>query len=334
VDESSGKPLGPPDPLPAPTPAVVGFSLARDGRIALAGLHTSYAVRRADSDPERAVLVGDPAIVYATSRIIFDSAIAPDGASFTMTFTGAHEDLYWIGADGTGLRQLTDDAHRQRGANWAPDGERLVFQSDRNGRYDLWSIRPDGSRLTLLATSPGPAAIDAAFAPDGRRLAFHGGERLWWIATLGENAAENKLEEQPAPPGGGEFSVMAWSPDGALLIGQVGDADGNDQGLFVYAPDQKAYRRVTSEPATFPGCTWLGGSRHAVCSRFQQGLVVVDTTSSAIRTLVEALPSSRLITPSASLDGRYLGWVEVSEESDIWLATFEEPAGVAPPRVR
>src|SRR5688572_29941285 len=50
VDESSGKPLRPPEPLPAPTPAVNGFSLARDGRIALAGLHTSFAVRRAASD--------------------------------------------------------------------------------------------------------------------------------------------------------------------------------------------------------------------------------------------------------------------------------------------
>ena len=172
VDESSGKPLGPPEPLPAPTPAVDGFSLARDGRIALAGLHTSFAVRRAASDPQRAILVGDPTTVYTTSRIIFGSTIAPDGASFALTLTGAREDLFWIGADGTGLRQLTDDAHRQRGAEWSPDGERLVFQSDRSGRYDLWSIRPDGSRLALLATSPAPAAIEAAFAPDGRRLAL------------------------------------------------------------------------------------------------------------------------------------------------------------------
>jgi len=174
----------------------------------------------------------------------------------------------------------------------------------------------------LLATSPGPAALDPTFAPDGRRLAFYDGERRWWIATLGERAEENKLEEQPAPPGGGTFFVTDWSPDGALVIGRVNDADGNDQGLFVYAPSQKTYRRVSGEQAAF--CAWWGGSRYAVCSRFQRGLIVIDTTNGATRPLLEARPSSRLVTPSTSRDGRYLGWVEVSEESDVWLATFEE----------
>ena len=86
-------------------------------------------------------------------------------------------------------------------------------------------------------------------------LLFNDGERRWWIATLGEQAEENQLEEQPAPPGGGAFVVMSWSPDGALVIGRVIDADGNDQGLFVYAPSQKAYRRVSGEPcgASAPG---------------------------------------------------------------------------------
>ncbi len=327
VDEPSGKPLSLPEPLSAPSPAVEGFSLASDGRIALAGLHTSFAVRRAAVDPQRASLVGDPATVYTTSRIIFDSSIAPDGRSFALTLTGPREDLFWIGADGTGLRQLTDDAYRQRGATWAPDGDRVVFQSDRNGRYDLWSIRPDASRLALLVTAPGPAAIDAVFAPDGRRLAFYDAENRWWITTLGDQAEENRFEEQPAPPGGGVFVLMSWSPDGALVLGSVNDTDGNDQGLFVYAPAQKAYRRVSIEglgrirgPSL---CAWLGGSRYAVCASPQQGLIVVDTANDTTRLLVEARVSSRLQIPSASLDGRFVGWVEASEESDVWLATFE-----------
>jgi Tol biopolymer transport system component len=323
VDESSGKPLGPPEPLAAPTPAVQGFSLARDGRIALAGLHTSFALRRAASDPQRGILVGDPTTVYETSRSIFDGTIAPDGASFAMTLTGAREDLFWIAADGTGLRQLTDDPHRQRGSEWAPDGERLVFQSDRNGRYDLWSIRPDGSRLAVLATSPGPAALEPVFAPDGRRLAFYDAVRRWWIATLGESTEQNQVEEQPPAPGGGVFTLTSWSPDGALLIGRVEDADGNDQGLFVYSPSQKAYRHVTDEPANL--CAWLGGNRFAVCSQFQGGLIVVDTANGVTRPFVEARPSSRLIRPSATPDGRQVAWLEISEESDVWLATFEEP---------
>jgi Tol biopolymer transport system component len=329
VYEASGKPLGPPGPLPAPAPAVAGFSLASDGRIALAGESSSFTLRRAATDPQRGTLAGDPSTVYATSRMIFLPAIAPDGASFAFTLTGPREDLFWIRADGTGLRQLTDDEHRQRSVDWAPDGSRLVFNSDRSGRYDVWTIQPDGTGLAIFATSPGSAAVNAAFAPDGQRIAFDDGEEHWWIATASGQADENHLDEQPTPPGGGVFFVSAWSPDGALVLGTVNDAAGNYQGLFVYSPSEKAYRRVTRERFLgFNSCTWLGGSRYAVCPAPRR-LVVVDVADGATRTLVEARPSSAYGPASASRDGRFLGWHEISIESDIWLATPEEPAAGA-----
>jgi len=44
--------------------------------------------------------------------------------------------------------------HRCRQGMWTPDGRFYVFQSARNGRYDLWSISEDHSFLGHESTSP------------------------------------------------------------------------------------------------------------------------------------------------------------------------------------
>jgi Tol biopolymer transport system component len=63
---------------------------------------------------------------------------------------GKQEDVFVIGIDGTGLRQLTDDPHRDRGPRWSPDGKRLGFFSSRSGRFETWSMNQDGSGLRQM----------------------------------------------------------------------------------------------------------------------------------------------------------------------------------------
>ena len=43
-----------------------------------------------------------------------------------------------MNADGSEQIQLTDNPADDGGANWSPDGKRLVFRSDRAGNNDIW----------------------------------------------------------------------------------------------------------------------------------------------------------------------------------------------------
>ena len=36
---------------------------------------------------------------------------------------------------------------------WSPDGQQIVFESDRNGNYDVFTVRKDGSGLTQLTNT-------------------------------------------------------------------------------------------------------------------------------------------------------------------------------------
>ena len=49
---------------------------------------------------------------------------------------------------------------------WSPDGTRIAFTSFRNGRGDIYVMRPDGSDQKRLTTSDAHDDL-AAWSPDG-----------------------------------------------------------------------------------------------------------------------------------------------------------------------
>ena len=74
--------------------------------------------------------------------------------------------------DGTGQRNLTQDAYKDIDPQWSPDGKRIAFYSDRSGVYQIWTIRPDGSGLQQLTFAPDPGVVYPVWSPDGTRLAY------------------------------------------------------------------------------------------------------------------------------------------------------------------
>lgn len=53
----------------------------------------------------------------------------------------------------------------------SPDGQTLVFQSNRTGRWELYTSKPDGSGLKQLTNMPGDNVIPS-WSPDGKQIVF------------------------------------------------------------------------------------------------------------------------------------------------------------------
>ena len=138
------------------------------------------------------MLVGnrDRPVAPATSQL---AIIGSDGSGLrVLTAAGDHAGfpswspdgkqlVYRSGTSGKGLRiidlgtenvtELTDGRHKDNFPAWSPAGDRIAFTSDRDGDYEIYSIRPDGGDLKRLTRSPGNDA-HCAWSPDGKWIAF------------------------------------------------------------------------------------------------------------------------------------------------------------------
>ncbi len=81
----------------------------------------------------------------------------------------AHGDLLMLLPDGKTL-PLTEDDFDNRSPDWAPDGKKLVFSSNRRDMvYQLWTIDPDGKGLSQL-TIGGGAKLAPYYDRDGQNI--------------------------------------------------------------------------------------------------------------------------------------------------------------------
>jgi dipeptidyl aminopeptidase/acylaminoacyl peptidase len=108
---------------------------------------------------------------------ISDIQVSPDGSwmVFGVSRLDAEanrrrSDLWVVGTDGSGLRQLTTHPASEFNARWAPDGSAIFFLSSRSGTVQVWRIGTAGGeamQVTDLPLGVGSMAI----SPDGELLA-------------------------------------------------------------------------------------------------------------------------------------------------------------------
>ena len=125
----------------------------------------------------------------------------------------------WAAApDGSNAIQLTTLARAPGFPRWSPDGTRIAFHSDPNGRADALAVPAGGGRLQVL-TSKAPNAAFPTFSRDGQWLyysvASNREARIWKMPLAGGQAVQ-------VTPGPGSISVE--SRDGrSLFYVEAGD---------------------------------------------------------------------------------------------------------------
>ncbi|MFQ5791041.1 MAG: TolB family protein, partial [Acidobacteriota bacterium] len=109
---------------------------------------------------------------------ISDPQISPDGgeAVFVLRTTDleanrGRTDLWVIGTDGSGLRQLTTHPASDFNPRWAPDGKSMYFLSSRFDSVQVWRLPTGGGEAVPVTDLPLDAGT-LVLAPDGSPIAF------------------------------------------------------------------------------------------------------------------------------------------------------------------
>ena len=85
-----------------------------------------------------------------------DATWAPDGSIVFSAWLDANQnqEIFWAPSSGSPRTRLTDDPADDDEAEMSPDGAEIMFESDREGVYDLFVMAPDGSGVRRLLPDP------------------------------------------------------------------------------------------------------------------------------------------------------------------------------------
>ncbi|HEY6140115.1 MAG TPA: protein kinase [Thermoanaerobaculia bacterium] len=317
VDAKTGNPAGNPQPLSLPSTFSGNFAFSPQGDMAFTTVNRSFRLMAAPFDVASGKS-GEPRRLFGGRQQVISFEPSPDGGSIAFTTGGTQEDLFIANANGTRVRQLTNDAAKDRQATWSPDGKTLYFYSNREtSSYQIWSIRADGSNLARVTDEAdlrryGVDAIhDPKVSPDGRTLAAFTA-RATLLAHL-DRPIRQRLEWLADG-----FMSMRWSPDGKHLLGVMRDGT-----MAIYALDTRRLEKIAGR-VTRPA--WLPDGRHIVCFE-KQATRIFDLDGRRVTTAASVLPSRVDVAediPYLSSNGLTLYLLEGLEQSDIWMGHFQK----------
>jgi Tol biopolymer transport system component len=154
-----------------------GKSLIYNGKEAGDPTHQVYTIRLDGTNRKRINDKGADACSYWR----------PDGQALIWTSTRDHlemkpgnfsdvrdypqgAEIYTSDLDGGHVVRMTNNANYDAEVTYAPDGHKIVFGRQIEGRMDLWTMNPDGSNQKQITFTPDWQEGGSVFLPDNKTI--------------------------------------------------------------------------------------------------------------------------------------------------------------------
>jgi Tol biopolymer transport system component len=252
--------------------------------------------------------------------------LSPDGSRIAVDIRAANSlgDVWMFPLGRPGGTRLTAAAGRDFGAQWTPDGQELVFSSERP-TYDLYRRAADASRPEEPLLTGAYDHYVGTTSRDGQLLAYQlsipGGSEIWTVHLQGDTAPSRYLAN------GFNLAHPAISPDGRWMA-YDSDESGRVEVFIQSFPDPRR-RRWKVSPVQGSEPMWTRGGRELVYRSADSVMVVAVDLQAGTSTL------PRLLFAGPYPDNP--GWTrprsyDVSADGERFLMT-RLPANRASPKI-
>ncbi|HLZ10804.1 MAG TPA: hypothetical protein VKT80_19620, partial [Chloroflexota bacterium] len=155
-------------------------------------------------------------------------------------------------------KQITATAEEERSPVFSPDGDSILFVSDRDSRSEIYrATRGDKAKFWWQnehfkierLTNDGEQKTGLAWSPDGSHVAFIKGRGELCVMTPDGKTIQSILKSFTVP----EFD---WSPDGKWLVYSADDADFNRDVFIVPIDSSKPPFNVSRHPRNDSNPVW------------------------------------------------------------------------------
>ena len=173
-------------------------------------------------------------------RIAFDSNLSVGVDNPT-----GDTEIFSINLDGTVLQQLTNNTARDFHPDFAPDGRKIAFVSDRDFAPGIYTMYADGSKSKKTNRNSGMAFASPGWSSDGTKIVFtsdqEGGSDVYVMRANG--AGQQRLTVNGLP----RDASPVFSPDGRKIAFET-NKDGNFE-IYELRTDGTNPVNLTNDPA-------------------------------------------------------------------------------------
>jgi Tol biopolymer transport system component len=244
---------------------------------------------------------------------------SPDGTKFvynTSYPTESSDSEIVIYSFETGVRtNISNNPAFDANPSFSPDGQQVIFNSDRDGNSEIYVMNVDGSGVRRLTNDPAKEAFQA-FSPDGTQIVFNSNrenEKVGiFMLNVNDDSPPLKLSDTRY---NAEIRPGCWSRDGTRIV-YMSDAGGDKFNLYSMLVEPSAPTAVYKDESVDIQSIALapGGERGALSVKLADGrgeLRILDMSSKSTRTIVAT--DNYDMVPNWSPDGKQIVFANKSE---------------------
>jgi len=266
-------------------------------------------------------------------KFVLDPQISPDGN--TVAFVKQHSTLDTLGyqssicltdTDGKNTRRFTSGSKRDHSPRWSPDGKKILFVSNREGRPQLWMISVDGGEARQL-TYLWNGASNPEWSKDGKKILFL--SRI----NIEERQAETKngIKNEPLSSKEIEKLEREWQKEEAekadprwieRTIYRAGKEYFDDRNSHIYVIEltTSEIKRLTRADRNHINPHWSPSGKFVYCAAKKTGsdddtftydLLRIPSDGGVAKSLTQA--NSWGLNPIPSPDGKQIAFLNVDE---------------------